>query len=207
PEARDVLLRGRVRDLPGVRRAAVPARRPHREVPRPGHQRRAPHDRGRGRRVLRRPGGARAAAARAPGPRPRRPARGAARGDAGGGGPDARLVHRQVPRGGPPEAQRQDSLDLKVFYGWIVVAGAFLVLFVAYGAQYSFGVFFSAFLQEFGWSRASLSGAFSVYAFAYCVFGFPAGRLTDLWGPRVVIATGGLILGVALAGMSLVAEL
>src|SRR5206468_2866684 len=129
------------------------------------------------------------------------------RGDAGGGGPDARLVHRQVPRGGPPEAQRQESLDLKVFYGWIVVAGAFLVLFVAYGAQYSFGVFFSAFLQEFGWSRASLSGAFSVYAFAYCVFGFPAGRLTDLWGPRVVIATGGLFLGVALAGMSLVAEL
>ena len=96
---------------------------------------------------------------------------------------------------------------VRVFYGWIVVAGAFLVLFVAYGAQYSFGVFFDALLREFGWSRASLSGAFSVYAFAYCVFGFPAGRLTDLWGPRVVIATGGLFLGVALAGMSLVAEL
>ena len=96
---------------------------------------------------------------------------------------------------------------MRVFYGWIVVAGAFLVLFVAYGAQYSFGVFFDALLREFGWSRASLSGAFSVYAFAYCVFGFPAGRLTDLWGPRVVIAAGGLFLGVALAGMSLVAEL
>ena len=96
---------------------------------------------------------------------------------------------------------------MKVFYGWIVVAGAFLVLFVAYGAQYSFGVFFSAFLQEFGWSRASLSGAFSVYAFAYCVFGFPAGRLTDLWGPRVVIAAGGIFLGAALTGMSLVTQL
>ncbi|MBI4593182.1 MAG: MFS transporter, partial [Candidatus Rokubacteria bacterium] len=93
------------------------------------------------------------------------------------------------------------------FYGWVVAAGAFLVLFVAYGAQYSFGVFFSALLEEFGWRRASLAGAFSLYAFAYCVFGFPAGRLTDLWGPRVVIAAGGLFLGSALAGMALVSAL
>ncbi|OLB54225.1 MAG: MFS transporter [Candidatus Rokuibacteriota bacterium] len=96
---------------------------------------------------------------------------------------------------------------MRVFYGWIVVGGAFLVLFVAYGAQYSFGVFFGALLEEFGWSRASLSGAFSLYAFGYCVFGFPAGRLTDVWGPRVVIAAGGLFLGAALAGMSLVTQL
>lgn len=96
---------------------------------------------------------------------------------------------------------------MAVFRGWIVVGGAFLVLFVAYGAQYSFGVFFSALLEEFHWSRASLSGAFSLYAALYCVFGFPAGRLTDLWGPRVVIAAGGLFLGVAFAGMALVSEL
>ncbi|MBI4247713.1 MAG: MFS transporter [Candidatus Rokubacteria bacterium] len=95
----------------------------------------------------------------------------------------------------------------RCFYGWVVAAGAFLVLFVAYGAQYSFGVFFSALLEEFGWRRASLAGAFSLYAFAYCVFGFPAGRLTDLWGPRVVIAAGGLFLGSALAGMALVSAL
>jgi MFS family permease len=62
-------------------------------------------------------------------------------------------------------------------------------------------------LQEFGWSRASLSGAFSLYAFAYCVVGYPAGRLTDYWGPRAVIAAGGLFLGAALAGMAFVTEL
>jgi MFS family permease len=92
----------------------------------------------------------------------------------------------------------------RLFYGWVVVAGAFVTLFVAYGAQYSFGVFFAALLEEFGWRRASLAGAFSLYAFAYCLFGFPAGRLTDRWGPRAVIASGGLFLGGALAGMSLV---
>ena len=96
---------------------------------------------------------------------------------------------------------------MPLFRGWVIVGGAFLVLFSAYGAQYSFGVFFSALLEEFHWSRASLSGVFSLYASLYCVVGFPAGRLTDLWGPRVVIAAGGLFLGSALAGMSLVTQL
>lgn len=93
------------------------------------------------------------------------------------------------------------------YYGWVIVGGAFSVLFVAYGTQYSFGLFFAALLDEFGWSRASLAGAFSIYAFAYCLFGFPAGRLTDRWGPGPVIAAGGVFLAVALAGMSRVSSL
>lgn len=93
------------------------------------------------------------------------------------------------------------------FYGWVVVGGAFLVLFLAYGTQYAFGVFFSALLEEFGWSRAGLSGVFSLYAFLYCVFGLVAGQLTDRWGPRVVIALGGVFLGLGLAGMSQVRDL
>jgi MFS family permease len=96
---------------------------------------------------------------------------------------------------------------VRLFHGWKIVGAAFVVLFIAYGAQYSFGVFFSALLAEFGWSRASLAGVFSLYAFLYCVFGFPAGRLTDRWGPHLVIAAGGLFLGGALAGMALVTEL
>ncbi len=95
----------------------------------------------------------------------------------------------------------------RLFYGWVVVGGAFLVLFLAYGVQYAFGVFFSALLEEFGWSRAGLSGVFSLYAFLYCVFGLVAGQLTDRWGPRAVISLGGVFLGVGLAGMSQVREL
>jgi MFS transporter, OFA family, oxalate/formate antiporter len=95
----------------------------------------------------------------------------------------------------------------RLFRGWVVVGAAFLILFFAYGAQYSFGVFFGALLAEFGWSRASLSGAFSLYAFSYCMIGFGAGRLTDRWGPSAVVASGGFILGIALSGMALVTRL
>ena len=94
-----------------------------------------------------------------------------------------------------------------IFYGWRIVAAAFVVLFTAYGAQYCFGVFFAALLDEFRWSRAGLSGVFSLYAFGYCIVGFPAGRLTDRWGPRVVITAGALFLGIALAAMALVTRL
>src|SRR5262245_1499524 len=53
----------------------------------------------------------------------------------------------------------------RYFYGWTVVATAFLVLFMAYGTQYAFGVFLAELVEEFGWSRARLSGIVSLYAF------------------------------------------
>ena len=96
---------------------------------------------------------------------------------------------------------------MPLYYGWKVVAAAFVILFTAYGAQYSFGVFFNALLAEFHWSRASLGGVFSLYAFVYSVFGFPAGRLTDAWGPTRVIACGAVFLGGALGAMALVTQL
>ena len=99
------------------------------------------------------------------------------------------------------------AANTRSFYGWRVVAAAFVILFTAYGAQYSFGVFFNALLAEFRWSRASLAGVFSLYALVYSVFGFPAGRLTDVWGPTRVIACGAVFLGGALAAMALVSQL
>jgi MFS family permease len=95
----------------------------------------------------------------------------------------------------------------RLFYGWIVVAGAFLILFMAYGTQYAFGVFFAALVDEFGWSRASLSGVFSLYAFTYSVLAVVSGRLTDRWGPRAVISIGGVLLGLGLLAMSQVSAL
>ena len=103
-------------------------------------------------------------------------------------------------------AARDRPASRPLFYGWVVVGGAFAILFMAYGAQYSFGVFLSAMLDELGWSRTGLSGAFSLYAFVYTGLALVAGRLTDRWGPRAVIAVGGAFLGAGWVAMGGVRE-
>ncbi|HVP79732.1 MAG TPA: hypothetical protein VMV04_17750, partial [Thermodesulfobacteriota bacterium] len=46
----------------------------------------------------------------------------------------------------------------KFFYGYVVVAAALFMAIVMWGARFSFGVFFSPVLEEFGWTRAATSG-------------------------------------------------
>jgi MFS family permease len=92
-------------------------------------------------------------------------------------------------------------------YGWVVVATGFTVMFLTYGAQYSFGLFFAALTAEFGWSRAALAGVFSLYAGTYSFTGLIAGRLTDRWGPQRVVALGALLLGLGLGASGSVRSL
>ena len=49
----------------------------------------------------------------------------------------------------------------KPFYSYIVVS-SFLIMTLTYGAMYTFSVFFEPLLDEFGWTRAMTSGAFSL---------------------------------------------
>lgn len=89
-----------------------------------------------------------------------------------------------------------------VFYGWIIVACTFTVLCIAYGIQFTFGVFMPAISAETGWDRASLSLPYSLYVFLYGALGIVTGRLTDRWGPRIVITGGGCLLGSGIILMS-----
>jgi MFS family permease len=90
----------------------------------------------------------------------------------------------------------------KIFYGWWVVTGAFLVMFMGFGAAYSFGPFFHALHDEFGATRREISLVFSLTAFLYFLFGAVSGPVADRIGPRRVIATGGVLvaIGLLLAG-------
>jgi OFA family oxalate/formate antiporter-like MFS transporter len=78
----------------------------------------------------------------------------------------------------------------KVYYGWIVVAAAFTLMFVGFGAAYSFAAFFAAFQEEFSASRANVALVFSVAAFLWFTLGAPAGMLADRIGPRRVCLVG-----------------
>jgi OFA family oxalate/formate antiporter-like MFS transporter len=89
----------------------------------------------------------------------------------------------------------------------VVVACAFTILCVAYGVQFTFGVFMPYISADTGWDRGALSLPYSVYVFVYSALGLISGRLTDRWGPRVVLVTGGCLLGTGIMLMSRVAVL
>lgn len=79
-----------------------------------------------------------------------------------------------------------------------MLVATFVTLGLAYGFWYSYSVFLVAFLREFGWSRSVVAGAFSVLVVGHGVSGPVLGWLVERVGPRVVIASGGIVLGAAL---------
>jgi MFS family permease len=85
--------------------------------------------------------------------------------------------------------------------GWIVVAVVFVNLAMVYGIWYSYSVFLVAILRDFGWSRSTVAGAFSVFVIVHGIFSPVNGWLVGRVGARRVIIAGGFLLatGVVLA--------
>jgi MFS family permease len=78
------------------------------------------------------------------------------------------------------------------FYGWIVVAAASAVMMVMSGALFCFGVFFEPVATAFGWTRALISGAFTLSFVVQGLVGILMGKINDRFGPRTVITICGL---------------
>lgn len=89
-----------------------------------------------------------------------------------------------------------DDVRTKYFYGYHIVAAGFAIQAVSIGAMFAYGVFFKEFQAEFGWSRATISGASSLAFFIMGAVGILAGRLNDRIGPRILIAAAGIFLGI-----------
>lgn len=66
---------------------------------------------------------------------------------------------------------------------------------VSYGTLYSFGVFFKPVLDEFGWTRAATSGAYSLCFLLAGVGGVATGGLSDKFGSRKLVTACGFFLG------------
>jgi MFS family permease len=90
----------------------------------------------------------------------------------------------------------------RFFYGYTVVGAGLLIMAMTFGTYNSFGIFFEPVLTEFGWTRATISGAFSLSWIVQGVLGIVMGRLTDRFGPRLVLTICGFFLGLGYFLMS-----
>ena len=89
--------------------------------------------------------------------------------------------------------------DKGLFYGYRIVAACGIIQAVNLGGIFTFGVLFPELESEFGWSRATISGAIS---FAFLIAGGGAvfmGQAGDRFGPRAVLTVAGIIFGLGYA--------
>ena len=87
-----------------------------------------------------------------------------------------------------------------VFYGWVIVAVAFVTMGIGFNVRTAFSLLFPPILDEFGWERGVAAGAFSFGFLVSAGLSPLLGRLMDHRGPRLVIEMG---VGFMAAGMFL----
>jgi predicted MFS family arabinose efflux permease len=80
------------------------------------------------------------------------------------------------------------------------------IIGLAYGVWYAYSVFLVALLNEFGWSRSTLAGAFSVFAIVHGCANPLVGYLCDRVRPAIVMAAGSVLLAGALYLNSLIEQ-
>jgi len=94
---------------------------------------------------------------------------------------------------------------LPFYYGWLIVGIAFVTMAIGVSARTAFSLMVPPIIDEFGWDRGRVAGAFSFGFLVSAVLSPLVGRVMDRHGPRVVIGSGvclmtaGLLLAPAIA--------
>jgi MFS family permease len=94
---------------------------------------------------------------------------------------------------------------LPFFYGWVILPTAALGLFVSGpGQTFAVSLFVDPLIDEFGWSRTSVSGLYTAGSLTAAGAMFGVGWLLDRFGARVMLTGVGLLMGLASLWMSTV---
>jgi MFS family permease len=94
------------------------------------------------------------------------------------------------------------------FYGWIIVGVSFLIGFTESGVfQNILSVFMKPMVDEFGWTRASVTGAIAFGSICGGLLSLMVGPFLDRYGPRMVTFWGILVLSLGLGAMTFVTHI
>jgi MFS family permease len=96
----------------------------------------------------------------------------------------------------------RERLAMKVFYGWIIVGAGIVITCLGMGTMMSLGIFLQPMSMATGWSRTSISMAALLNFLCMGPASFLWGALSDRFGTRVVVLSGGVLLGLGLVAAS-----
>ena len=94
----------------------------------------------------------------------------------------------------------------RFFYGWVVLAAAFMIITLSIGMLFTLAVFMKPMEDSLGWSRSVIGSVGLLNWVVMGVGGVLAGYLADRLGTRTVILAGGSLLGLGLVLSSQVRE-
>jgi MFS family permease len=83
----------------------------------------------------------------------------------------------------------------RLYYGYVIVSAASIMMMMIWGTFNAFGVFFEPFIKEFGWTRAITSGASALNTIIFGILCIFSASLSERLGPRWVMTLCGIILG------------
>lgn len=95
---------------------------------------------------------------------------------------------------------------LRISRPWIVLGAGFVVIALGYAMRNTFTVFYPVLVNDFGWTRGVTAVMFSITLLAYGFVAPAAGGLVDRINPKLVLATGGLLVGAGIALCSMATQ-
>lgn len=98
------------------------------------------------------------------------------------------------------------SHRLPFYYGWLIIAVAFVTMAIAVSARTSFSLLVPPLIDEFGWDRGLTAGAFSFGFMMSAVISPFVGTFMQKHGPVIVIECGVALLTLGLLAATLVAN-
>jgi len=91
---------------------------------------------------------------------------------------------------------------MKLFYGWVIVGAGIVITCLGMGTMMSLGIFLQPMSAATGWSRTSISTAALLNFLCMGPASFFWGALSDRYGTRAVVLSGGALLGLGLIAAS-----
>ncbi len=96
----------------------------------------------------------------------------------------------------------------KLYYGWWITITFAITETVSWGIIfYAFSVFITTNEADFGWTRAQITGAFSLSLLMTAAFSYPVGWVLDRYGPRLLMTAGSILATVLIFTLSFVESL